>query len=382
MQSFDVLVIGTGGIGSAAAFHLAQRGLRVCGLDRFPVAHDRGSSHGQTRLIRQAYYEHPDYVPLLQRAYALWRELEQQAQRSLLVESGLVMAGPPEGTVIAGALHAARLHRLTVEQLPGTEARRRWPMFDWPDAWDVVFEPTGGYLHVEACVHAHTDAARRAGARFVHDVVVHNWTADRGGVTVRTSRGTWQADRLVLTPGAWAGDLLQLPAVPLQVLRKPLFWFTPTGGDASAFVAASCPCFAFDTPGGFYYGFPALDGRGVKMAEHTGGDPVDDPLTVDRTRQDHELARIEQFRRVHLPRLQGDCTGHAACLYTMSPDQHFLIGCHPQHARVVVAAGFSGHGFKFASVMGEVVADLVMSGATPQPIGFLSPTRFAESPGP
>ncbi len=376
MQQPDIIVIGTGGIGSAALWHLARRGVRVLGLDRFPVAHARGSSHGQTRLIRQAYYEHADYVPLLQRAYALWRELEWQVERPLLVESGLVMAGPPEGAVIAGALDSARQHRLAVEHLTGIEARRRWPMFHWPDGWDVVFEPTGGYLHVEACVGAHAEAARRAGAVLEHDVVVHGWTAASSGVTVYTSRGTWQADRLVLAPGAWAQGLLQLTEIPLQVLRKPLFWFTPTGSHAPDFSAGACPCFAFDTPEGFFYGFPALDGRGVKIAEHTGGDPVGDPLAVDRALQGDELARVDQFRHRHLPKLQGDCSGHAACLYTMSPDQHFLVGCHPRHARVVLAAGFSGHGFKFASVMGEVLADLATTGSTPHPIGFLSPTRF------
>ncbi len=376
MPQPDIIVIGTGGIGSAALWHLARRGVRVLGLDRFPVAHARGSSHGQTRLIRQAYYEHADYVPLLQRAYALWRELERQVERPLLVESGLVMAGPPEGAVIAGALDSARQHRLAVEHLTGIEAGRRWPMFHGPDGWDVVFEPTGGYLHVEACVEAHAEAARRAGAVLEHDVVVHGWTAATSGVTVYTSRGTWQADRLVLSPGAWAEGLLQLPEVPLQVLRKPLFWFTPTGSRAQNFSVGACPCFAFDTPEGFFYGFPALDGRGVKIAEHTGGDPVDDPLAVNRSLQGDDLARVDQFRHRHLPQLQGDCSGHAACLYTMSPDQHFVVGCHPRHAQVVLAAGFSGHGFKFASVMGEVLADLATTGSTPHPIGFLSPTRF------
>lgn len=381
MRQSDVIVIGTGGIGSAALWHLARRGVRVLGLDRFPVAHARGSSHGQTRLIRQAYYEHPDYVPLLQRSYALWRELEGHTDRTLLVESGLVLAGPPDGAVIAGALASARQHRLVVEHLPGAVARRGWPMLECPDDWDVVFEPTGGYLHVESCVEAHVDAAMRAGALVEHDVVVHGWTADRSGVTVHTHRGTWRADRLVLTPGAWAEGLLQLPDVPLQVLRKPLFWFTPSGDTAPAFSAGTCPCFAFDTPDGFFYGFPSLDDRGVKIAEHTGGDPVDDPLGVDRSLRGDDLARVDRFRQTYLPHLQGHCSDHATCLYTMSPDHHFLIGCHPLHAHVVIAAGFSGHGFKFASVMGEALADLATSGTTPQPIGFLSPARFRGAHG-
>ena len=375
MQSFDVIVVGTGGIGSAAAYHLAARGRKVLGLDRFPIAHDRGSSHGQTRLIRQAYFEHPDYVPLLLRAYDLWRELEKRVGRRLLVESGLVMAGPPEGSVIAGALASAQLHRLGVERMTAREACVRWPVFALPEDWHVVHEPHGGYLFVEACVRAHAEAARQAGATFEHGVVVHGWRHEGSGIAVETNQGTYRADRLVLAPGPWAAGLLQLPTVPLAVLRKSLFWYQPVEAARPAFSAGALPCFAFDAPAGFFYGFPQIDGRGVKVAEHTGGRPVADPLAVDREIDLDEQQRVEQILAAHLPSLNGRFTEHAACLYTMTPDHHFLTGLHPASNRVAIAAGFSGHGFKFASVMGEVLADLAIAGETPLPIGFLSPRR-------
>ena len=379
MKRFDTIVVGTGGIGTAAAYHLAARGVHVLGLDRFPLAHDRGSSHGQTRLIRQAYFEHPDYVPLLLRAYALWRDLEERVGRRLLVESGLVMAGPPDGEVIAGAARSAALHDLAVERLSAAAACDRWPVFRLPSEWDVIHEPRGGYLFVEACVRAHAEAARLAGAVFEHGVTVRGWRIEGGGVAVATDRGDFYADRLVLAPGSWAAGLLQLPSVPLTVLRKSLFWYAPepTGLTTPAASAATLlPCFAFEAPTGFFYGFPAIDGRGVKIAEHSGGAVVRNPLEVDRGIDAVEQQRVETILAAHLPGVSRRCMDHAVCLYTMSPDHHFLVGLHPQHDRVAIAAGFSGHGFKFASVMGEILADLSCTGTTAHPAGFLTPTRL------
>jgi len=376
MERFDVIVVGLGGIGSAAAFHLAARGTRVLGLDRFPIAHDRGSSHGQTRLIRRAYFEHPDYVPLLDRAYALWHDLEARSGRRLLVEAGLLLAGPRESDVLAGAIAAAERHAISIEQLCAADACRRWPQFTLPEGWVAVHEPQAGYLFVEACVAAHAAAAEAAGAIMRTATDVRSWRPGAEGVVVTTDTGEIAADKLVLAPGPWASGLLDLPGIPLVVLRKSLFWYRPEAGQAAEFAAGTLPCFAFARPDGFFYGFPALDGRGVKIAEHTGGTVVADPLAIDRTIDAGERHTLAGVIAAHLPRLGTAVTDHAACLYTMSPDHHFLVGLHPDHARVAIAAGFSGHGFKFASVIGEALADLALTGTTPLPLGFLSPTRF------
>ena len=381
MEHFDAIVIGTGGMGAAALMHLAARGARVCGLDRFPPGHDRGSSHGQTRLIRMAYFEHPDYVPLLRRAYELWHELENMAGRPLLVESGLLMAGPPDGEVVAGALASAAIHNLPVERLSSGDAMARWPALRLPEDWAAVHEARGGYLFVEECVRAHAAEAVRRGARIEHGSAVRGWQmvgpTDQGGhVVVETDSVRYAADRLVITAGAWAADLLKLPSLPLHVLRKSLFWYRPAAIAAVDYTAGHLPCFAFDGPTGFFYGFPSIDARGVKIAEHSGGTTVTDPLHVDRGIDLHERARVEAVLAAHLPGMRGVPTDHAACLYTMSPDGHFVVGLHPQHDKVAIAAGFSGHGFKFASVMGEILADLTLDGKTNHPIGFLSPNRW------
>ncbi len=375
MEHVDVVVAGTGGMGAAAAMHLARRGVRVLTLDRFPVAHDRGSSHGQTRLIRLAYYEHPDYVPLLRAAYGLWRDLERESGRRLLVESGLVMAGPPGCELVCGAERSAREHGLPLERFAAAEVRRRWPAFFVPEAWDAVHEACGGYLFVEDCVRAHADAAVRCGAEVRSGVEVRGWRGEAGGVVVETDQGRIEAARLVLCPGAWAADVLQLPRMPFRVIRKSLFWHEPRNAHRDHHAAGVMPCFAFDTPQGFFYGFPTLDARGIKVAEHTGGRRLDDPLAVDRDIDDMERRAVESFLAAHVPGALGRLSDHAVCLYTMSPDSHFVVGLHPDDSRVAIAAGFSGHGFKFASVMGAVLADLAIDGGTAHPIGFLSPLR-------
>jgi sarcosine oxidase len=380
MQTFDVIVVGAGGMGTAAAWQLARRGARVLALDRFPPGHDRGSSHGQTRLIRQAYYEHPDYVPLLLEAYEAWRDLEAACGRRLLVESGLVMAGPETGAVVPGALQSARIHGLTVETLTAGEAAARWPALRIPPEFRVVFEPRGGYLLVDDCVRAQAEQARAHGADLRAGITVHGWRTVGDDVVVETDGGRFAAARLVLCPGAWATDLLQMPQVPLVVLRKSLFWYGPPAAAGTCFDAGTLPCFAFDTEAGFFYGFPRLDDRGVKLAEHTGGQAVADPLAVDRGVDPAEQDHIEQVITTHLPALGRDRCGHATCLYTMSPDAHFLLGPHSEHPQVAIAAGFSGHGFKFASVVGGILADLALTGATSAPIGFLAPTRFGGCP--
>lgn len=375
MRRFDVIVAGAGGMGTAAAAHLARRGVGVLALDRFSPGHARGSSHGQTRLIRLAYFEHPDYVPLLMLARDLWRNLERETGANLLAECGLLSSGPADGTVIAGTLRSARDHGLAVDAMTAREAMARWPAFTIPDDWASVFERDAGHLAVEACVRAHADVALRHGAAIEAECEIRGWRVEGNSVLVETTRETLSCGRLVLCPGPWASALLGLPAIPFTVLRKSLFWYRPSAGLAPQ-AAAVLPAFAFDTPRGFFYGFPMLDARGVKVAEHTGGREVADPLACDRRIDAGEQATIESWLVAHVPGVGTTRTAHEVCLYTMSPDHHFVVGMHPDHPQVAIAAGFSGHGFKFASVIGEVLADFALTGSTPHPVAFLSPARL------
>ncbi len=363
---YDAIVLGVGGVGSAALFHLARRGVRALGLDRFPPGHDRGSSHGDTRIIRLAYFEGPDYVPLLRRSYALWEELEGLAGRRLYEEVGLLEVGAPDGPIVPGVLASARAHGLEVEALaPDEVARRFGGAFALPEGARAVFERRAGFLHVEECVRAHAALAQAAGASLRTGEAVQGWAAEGDGVLVTTDRGRYAADRLIVTAGPWAGEVLEDLGLPLEVVRKPLLWFEAK--DPRYARERGCPCFYFETAAGHFYGFPALpgaEGPALKVAEHSGGEPVADPLAVDRALRPADEAGVAAFLRAHLPGVGARRVRHAVCMYTRTPDEHFVVDRHPRHPQVVLAAGLSGHGFKMASGLGEALVDLALGDAS------------------
>jgi sarcosine oxidase len=381
-DTYDCIVLGVGGFGSGALYHLARRGVRVLGIERFSVAHDRGSSHGETRIIRKAYFEHPDYVPLVHRAYDLWHELERETGRRLMHPVGLFIAGPPTCESVAGTILAAERHHLPVDRLTAPEAQRRFPGFRFGDDFQVVYEPQAGYLEVENCVTAHVQAAVRHGAVLRTGETVVKWVSNGHRVVVKSDKGEYAGASLIITAGPWAAHVLKEcdaaadPAawrMSLCVVRKPVFWFD---AGAEYDVAAGTPTFFFETAAGQFYGFPRIDGRTLKVAEHTGGEAVADPMTIDRTRHAGDLARLGEFLRGHLPGIEPSPARHSVCMYTKTPDSHFCIDRHPQRGNVVVGAGFSGHGFKFTTVLGEALADLALNGTTNLPVAFLSVKRF------
>jgi monomeric sarcosine oxidase len=377
-SSYDAIVLGTGGVGSAALFHLARRGLRVLGIDRFGPGHDRGSSHGETRIIRQAYFEHPDYVPLLLRAYELWAELEELTGEKLFHKVGLLQVGPRDGAVVSGVLKSARQHGLTVEELTASQTERRFPGFVVPSELTGVFELQAGYLLVENCVLAHLQAAKKHGAEHLPQTTVISWRAEGGGVVVTTDRGEFRAGRLVMSPGAWAGDLLGSLDVRLEVRRKHVYWFSPTSPEYAS--ASGCPTFLYELPHGVFYGFPSLPTSGLKAAEHSGGEVVSNPSSDPRVFDRRDCERVRSFLAGYLPGVAGQVVRHSVCFYTMTADEHFLIDRHPAHPNVVFAAGLSGHGFKFTGVLGEALVDLAMHGETRLPVDFLRLSRLSSMP--
>jgi sarcosine oxidase len=379
MSNYDVIVLGTGGVGSAAVDQLAKRGAKVLGIDQFPGGHDRGSSHGETRVIRQAYFEHADYVPLLLRAYELWRTLEQEAGIDLLHQVGLLQVGPPGGFVVRGVLEAARQHGLKVESLAAGEIPRRFPGFRVPEASVGVFEPAAGYLKVERCVLAHIAAARQHGAEFQFGVTAREFRGEGCSVRVVTDQGEFSAAKLIVTAGPWAPQLLANLGVRLFIRRKHLYWFP--ANDVSYHESSGCPTYLYELPHGVYYGFPQINSLGVKVAEHSGGAVIDDPTGDPRPLDPADLARVEAFLTQCLPGVGRPLQRRSVCFYTMSPDEHFIVDRHPDFSHIHFAAGLSGHGFKFTSVLGEALADLALTGTTELPIGFLGLHRFAGKDG-
>jgi monomeric sarcosine oxidase len=372
MKHYDVIVIGTGGVGSAALYHLAARGVRALGLDRFPIAHDRGSSHGESRIIRLSYFEHAGYVPLLKRSYELWDALAQASGRALLHRVGILYVGAHDRPIIHGVRDSATAHQLDVTAVDSAALSARFPGFQIPKASSALFEQDAGYLLVEDCVRAHAELAIARGAEHSTGHTVRGWRYEDGRVIVDTDAAPFSADRLILSAGPWSNALLASLDIRLRVLRKHLHWFETNGYKE----ADGCPTFFYDTPNGYYYGFPKRDALGLKVAEHSRGVEVDDPLNDPRAIDPDELERVKTFLRTCLPGVSTRHSRHEVCFYTMSPDENFIVDRHPDHPEVVFAAGLSGHGFKMTAALGEALVELALDGTTSQPIGFLGLSRL------
>lgn len=373
MSAFDVIVIGVGGMGSATLYQLAGRGKRVLGLERFDIPHDRGSSHGVNRIIRLAYYEHPDYVPLLRRAYDLWRELERQAGETLLHLTGSIDAGPEDDEVFQGSYRSCLEHDLDHEVLDGEALRRRFPGYRLPSDYYALFQAEGGFLMSERCIVAHVQGAQRRGAEVRTRERVLDWTAYPDRVTVRTERGLYEAGALVVTAGAWAARLVPDLGDRAVPERQVLGWFQPLAPER--FSPARFPVFNLKVPEGRYYGFPVFGVPGFKIGRYHHLDERVDPDAVTRevSARDEEVLRA--CVRAYFPDADGPALALKTCLFTNSPDEHFLIGTVPGSPRVQFAAGFSGHGFKFCSVVGEILADLALRGDTALPTSLFAPGR-------
>jgi sarcosine oxidase len=373
-RTYDVIVIGVGGMGSAAACELARRGRRVLALEQFALGHDRGSSHGHTRIIRKAYYEHPDYVPLVCRAFERWYDLEERQGIHLLTESPCLSIGRSDSPMIAGVLASAKQHHLPVEHLSVAELRRRFPAFRFDDDYGAVLERSAGFLYVEDCVQAHACEAVRLGAVVQDNEPVVSWKAGEREVSVETQAGRYTAARLVITAGPWAGEVLARRGAFLRVMRQVVQWFGTR--DDRCFRRDVFPLYIADTPLGHFYGFPVLNTNGAKVAQHYGAPELHYPSEIDRSAKPEDEETARAFLREYLPAINGPCRRASVCIYTLTPDRHFVIDLHPDHPNVALAAGFSGHGFKFASVVGESLADLADNGRTELPIGMFRINRF------
>ena len=373
--SYDVIVVGVGAMGAATCDQLARRGVRVLGLEQFALVHGLGSSLGHTRMIRLAYYEHPDYVPLLRRAYALWDELEARSGEKVLYRTGGIYMGPPDGEVVAGALGAARRHGLAHESLSPRDLAGRHPLFSVPEHFTGVWEPEAGFVLCEMAVGVFARMAMQAGATIHGHERVRDVELRCDGVTVSTDEAAYTAERVVFCGGAWSGKLLADLGVSLVVTRQALGWLWPRTPDA--FRLGAFPVWGIEQPdGSLAYGFPMTgDVPGLKMARHGRGAVVDAD-TVSREPTAGDRAEVRRIAEAYLPAGVGPTLSTRICLYTNSPDGHFIVDRHPPSDRAVIACGFSGHGFKFASVMGEVLADLAAAGNTALPVGFLGLGRF------
>jgi len=375
MSLFDVVVCGLGAMGSAALRELSRRGLRVLGIEQFTPGHDRGSSHGATRIIRLGYFEHPSYVPLLRRAYELWRELEELSGKRLLHITGIAEIGPPDGALINGVLASVSTHALRYELLSASELMRRIPAFQLPPQYQAVIQPDGGFLAAEPSIHAMLALARSCGAEIRIGETIRAIEPSPAGVRIITDRARIDAGAAVVAVGPWIKAMLPGLRAPLRVTRQVMAWFAP--GDPEQFRPGRFPVFLLESRHGIHYGFP-LDGDGlVKVAKHHHRDETVDPETCDRTISIADEGLIRAALVDHLPGANGHRTAAASCLYTVAPDGDFVVDTLPGHPHVLIASPCSGHGFKFAPVVGEILADLATKSAQRHEISRFSLKRFA-----
>ena len=374
MPNYDAIVIGVGGMGSATVYHLARRGLRVLGLEQYQIPHELGSSHGHSRMIRYTLQEHPSYVPLVKRAYELWHGLEQTVSETLVITTGSVRAGPHDSDYFKGAIEACDLHQIPYEVLSSSEVNNRFPGYRFPEEVTSVYQADGGFLLPELCIVSHTQAAEQAGAEIHTGEKVLDWDVQGEGVQVRTDQGTYSAGRLVVTAGAWASKLV--PHVEQYAIpeRQVMGWFKPDRPEL--FTPENFPVFGIWTEEGRYYGFPnyAIPGFKIGRSHHLLQQVDPDDMDRDIHPEDEEILR--GFTSRYFPLAAGELLDKKTCIYTNTPDEQFMIGVLPDQPQVAVAAGFSGHGFKFASVIGEIMADLAQNGETSHDIDLFRLDRF------
>lgn len=374
-MAVDVAVIGLGATGSAALHQLAKRGLRVVGFEQFAPGHDRGSSHGETRIIRLGYFEHPSYVPLVRAAIPLWRALERESGQALLHVTGILEMGAPDGTLVAGTLRAAQAHGLAHEVLDAANVMGRFPAFRLPPHFVGVFQPEGGILAAELAIQAQLALAAAAGAEVRTNETVRAIEPTAAGVRVITERDAIDAGQVVVAAGPWVKQLLPDLSVPLRVTRQVVGWFEPA--EAALLARERCPVYLIENDAGVFYGFPAGPKPGVKFAKHHHGDETVDPAGPARPVDDADVALLRAALAAHVPAANGRLVEAQTCRYTMTPDGDFILDRLPGAPAILVASPCSGHGFKFAPVIGDILADLATRGATRHDTSRFRLARFS-----
>jgi sarcosine oxidase len=363
-RHYKAIVVGLGAMGSATLYHLARRGWRVLGLEQFTAGHDRGSSHGDSRIIRETYFEHPLYVPLVRRAHELWLELEKESGESLMTITGGLMIGPTDGSIVSGSLRSAAEHKLPHALLSAEEVRERFPPFRLAKGLVAVLDPRAGFLDPEACTNAHLKLAQDAGAAVRFNEPLLDWNISSDSVRVTTASEAYTADRLVLAAGPWNSGLVPDLELPLTIERQAVFWLDP-GADSTVYDVERFPIYAYEyVAGNICYGFPRLP-RGVKASVMHAGETVRHPDKVNRTVGKSEVNPLRAALRPILPELaESPVRESDVCLFTNTPDHDFIVDFHPFFPQVLISSPCSGHGFKFASAIGELQADLLTKGKT------------------
>lgn len=377
--NYDVIVIGLGGMGSAAIYNLAKAGKRVFGIEQFSNLHSNGSSHGKSRIVRHGYFSNRDtYMPLLLRAKELWNLLEEETNIKIQYQHDGLSLGREDSLFIQGSLLCAKEYGLEIEKIESNELKKRYPQFQAPEDFIAVLDKTAYTLDPEAAITAHLQLAEHYGAEFHYNEQVIAWAVNPtdSSVIVTTDKGSYSANKIILTAGPWTNKLTN-SQFPFNVQRTVSYWFEPISTPGN-FDSEKLPNYIwyFDD-NNIFYGFPHMGeyGKGIKIGLHFQRTDTD-PNEIERSISDSEIDAMRTFLKQYIPTLAGDCIYAETCMYTMTPDENFIVGFHPTSDQVIIAGGFSGHGYRFVSVMGEILSDLAINGQTVHSIKLFSPSRF------
>ena len=382
-QHFDAIVVGAGGVGSAAAYYLAKAGQRVLLLEQFELNHQNGSSYGSSRVIRYTY-DNPIYIDLMRAAYPLWFELQAEAGEQLYVKTGGLDFGFPERDTFQALKAGMDTARLDYEYLDRKEIQQRYPQFTLKKGMAGLFHPDSGLLRASRCVLAHVRLAQARGATILDETPVVNIVPSDNGAVVETAKGAFSCDRLILTTGSWAKGILAEQGIdlPLKIMPCQLGFYQPDS--VSDFAPGNFPVFFAHMNGSYGempYGIPHEDPSiGVKITTFYGWDTVKSPEDVDYTPSQAWTERIRDFARDYIPGAAGPLLNTRRCLYTLTPDKDFIIDTHPSYPHVVIGSGFSGHGFKFTTLLGKMLADIAVEGSTPHDTSLFKVSRLQQSP--
>ncbi|WP_423800970.1 N-methyl-L-tryptophan oxidase [Neobacillus sp. SAB-20_R2A] len=372
---YDVIVIGAGSMGMAAGYFLAKSGKSTLLLDSFNPPHNKGSHHGDTRIIRYAYGEGAEYVPLALKAQELWNDLEKATGKQLFLQTGVLNVGPEQSDFIQNIISSSETYSLPLDVLDSNEVNRRWPGISLSNEYIGCFEPTSGVLKCEECIEAYRELAIKHGAEILTNSRVKEIKVHDNRVTIKTENLMFHAKSLVVSAGAWSKELLsQLDLnLPLEPVRKTFAWFE---ADENLYNHKHFPAFTFETAQGLHYGFPSIDGAGLKVGRHDGGEKINPDNAIPGFGElPEDETDLVQFLNAFMPQNQKLKYGKT-CIYTLTPDEDFIIDLHPNYPNVAIASGFSGHGFKFSSAVGQLLAELIISGKTEQDISLFSINRF------
>ena len=372
---YDVVIVGGGSMGIATAYYLAKANQKVLVVDQFSIPNIYGSHHGETRILRLGYGNGGTYVPLVKESLELWKELEKETGRTLYNQTGAISVGYPDSDFVKETIDSSIKYNLAYEKLDAKSLMERWPGISVPDDYVACYDPNSGFLYSEECILAYKEECEKLGVTILENQRVLDLQITDKEVTVVTADTTLVARKAVVTAGAWIPKLLPDLELEIKPLRKTFGWFETSEENL---YGSQFPCYVFDTHDvGHYYGFPDFNGKGLKIGRMDLGEVVDpDELNRDFDSTPKEEADLRSFLSRYMPQANGHLNAGKVCLFSMTPDEDFIIDFHPQHENVLIAGGFSGHGFKFASAIGKTLCELAVQGVSNQDISFLSLNRF------